>query len=82
MKYTLKRFENHKKEITHISIKCIDKSTKSVFGVAHNISWLDMTNEGTINATATDEREFEQLCFLCEKGVNMFEVAENNILVK
>lgn len=82
MKYTLNRFENRRKEITHISIKSIDKSTKSVFGVAHHISWLDMTDEGTINATATDEREFEQLCFLCEKGVNMFDVAQNNILIK
>jgi hypothetical protein len=74
--------KNHKKEITHISIKYIDKSTKSVFGVAHHISWLDMTDEGTINATATDDREFKQLCFLCAKGVNMFDVAENNILIK
>ena len=82
MKYTLNRFENRKKVITHISVKFIDKSTKSVFGVAHHISWLDMTDEGTINATATDEREFEQLCFLCAKGVNMFDVAENNILIK
>lgn len=82
MKYTLNRFENRRKEITHISIKRIDKSTKSVFGVAHHISWLDMTDEGTINATATDEREFEQLCFLCAKGVNMFDVAQNNILIK
>ena len=82
MKYTLKRFGECKREITHISIKCIDKSTKSVFGVAHHISWLDMTDEGTINATATDEMEFEQLCFLCAKGVNMFDVAENNILIK
>ena len=82
MKYTLKRFENRKKVITHISVKFIDKSTKSVFGVAHHIGWLDMTDEGTINATATDDREFEQLCFLCTKGVNMFEVAENNILIK
>lgn len=82
MKYTLNRFENHKKEITHISVVYIDKSKKTVFGLAHHISWLSMTDEGTINATATDEREFEQLCFLCAKGVNMFDVAENNILIK
>lgn len=82
MKYTLNRFENHKKEITHISVTYIDKSKKTVFGVAHHISWSSMTDEGTINATATDEREFEQLCFLCAKGVNMFDVAENNILIK
>ena len=82
MKYTLNRFENHKKEITHISIKFIDRGKKTAFGIAHHIGWLSMTDEGTINATATDEREFEQLCFLCAKGVNMFDVAENNILIK
>lgn len=82
MKYTLNRFENHKNTITHISIKFIDRDKKTAFGIAHHIGWLSMTDEGTINTTATDEREFEQLCFLCKKGANMFDVAQDNILIK
>ena len=82
MKYTLKRFGECKREITHISIKHIDRDKKTAFGIAHHIGWLSMTDEGTIVTTATDDNVFKQLCFLFERGVNMFDVAQNNILIK
>jgi hypothetical protein len=58
MKYTLKRFGECKREITHISIKHIDRDKKIDFGIAHHIGWLSMTDEGTIVTTATDDNVF------------------------
>lgn len=66
--------------ITHISFDRVDIEKKVFYGVAHYLDWANMKDLGRIVANGTDD-EFEKAYQMYQRGVNMFEVFGNQIII-
>lgn len=84
VKYKLHRYEGISKNlnVTDISFDMVNESTKTFYGIAFFIDYLEMKEIGRIETIEMTDDDFNKINELYKKGINMFSANDDYIFIE
>lgn len=84
VKYKLHRYEGISKNlnVTDISFDMVNESTKTFYGIAFFIDYLEMKEIGRIETIEMTDDDFNKINELYKRGVNMFSANNDYIFIE
>lgn len=84
IRYKLHRYENVSKNlnVTHIAFDMVNESTKTFYGNAYYINYLNMKDIGRIETIELTDVDFDEINELYKKGVNIFSANDEYIFIE
>lgn len=84
VKYKFHRYEGISKNlnVTHVSFDMVNEITKTFYGNAYFIDYLQMKEIGRIETIELTDDDFNKINEFREKGNNMFSANDNYIFIK
>ena len=84
VKYKLHRYEDISKKlnVTDVSFDMVNESTKTFYGNAYFMSYLQMKEIGRIETIEIADDDFNEINELYKKGINMFSANDDYIFIE
>ena len=84
VKYKFHRYEGVPKnlDVTHITFDMVNESTKTFYGVAHFMNYLNMKEIGRIETIELTDDDFNEINELYKKGINLFSANDEYIFIE
>ena len=84
IKYKFHRYEGISKNlnVTHVSFDRVNESTKTFYGIAYFVNYLNMKEIGRIETIEMTDNDFNEINELYKKGKKMFSANDEYIFIE